>query len=313
LKIGVTGGAGFIGSHVVDALVADGHEVTILDLATPRWAPAGVTHRPVDLMSVEALTEATAGMDVLFHLAAYADVNDVVREPVGAIDLNIGGTLRVLEAAKANSLKRVVLASTVWVYSSYKPHTENETVDEDVLMSVDANRHIYTTTKVAAEMLCHDYWNMHKVPFTILRYGIPYGPRMRPSLVLPIFVRKALAGEPLTVTGDGLQNRKFIYVEDLARGHALCLQDAGENQTFNLDGSEKVTILQIAETALKLTGSSQPVQFTPARPGDYGGVDVSSARAKALLGWEQRVNWEEGSKKTVAWLMEQAKETAGAR
>jgi UDP-glucose 4-epimerase len=180
-------------------------------------------------------------------------------------------------------------------------------------MSIDANRHIYTTTKVASEMLCHDYWNMHKVPFTILRYGIPYGPRMRPSLVLPIFVRKAMAGEPLTVTGDGLQNRKFIYVEDLARGHALCLQDAGENQTFNLDGSEKVTILQIAETALKLTGSTQPVQFTPARPGDYGGVDVSSARAKTVLGWEPRVNWEEGSAKTVAWLMEQASATAGAR
>jgi hypothetical protein len=124
--------------------------------------------------------------------------------------------------------------------------------------------------------------------------------------VLPIFVRKALAGEPLTVTGDGLQHRKFIYVEDLAAGHVLALDEAGKSQTFNLDGTEKVTILQIAETALKLTGSKMPVEHGPARPGDYGGVEVSSQHVKNVLGWEPRMNWEDGSKKTVAWLMEQA-------
>jgi UDP-glucose 4-epimerase len=252
------------------------------------------------------MTDATRDVEAVFHLAAYADVNDVVRDPAGAIALNIGGTMNVLEAAKANGLQRVILASTVWVYSSYKPEYDGELVGEDVLMSVDANRHVYTTTKIAAEMLCHDYWNMHKVPFTILRYGIPYGPRMRPSLVLPIFVRKALAGEPLTVTGDGLQHRKFIYVEDLARGHVLALGEAGRNQTFNLDGTEKVTILQIAETALKLTGSTLPIEHTPARPGDYGGVEVSSQHAKDVLGWEPEMNWEDGSRKTVAWLVEQA-------
>jgi UDP-glucose 4-epimerase len=313
LKIGVTGGAGFIGSHVVDALVADGHEVAILDMATPRWAPAGATHRPVDLMNQQDLIDATAGLDVIFHLAAYADVNEVVREPISAVDLNVGGTMRVLEAAKTNGLKRVVLASTVWVYSSYKPSEENETVGEDVLMSIDANRHVYTSTKIAAEMLCQDYWNMHGLPFTILRYGIPYGPRMRPSLVLPIFVRKALAGEPLTVTGDGLQHRKFIYVEDLARGHVLALSEAGKNQTFNLDGTEKVTILEIAQTALRLTGSTQEVQFGPARPGDYGGVEVSSEHAKAVLGWEPKMGWAEGAAKTVQWLMDQAAATTAAR
>jgi UDP-glucose 4-epimerase len=309
MRVAVTGGSGFIGSHVVDKLVEAGHEAVVIDKAPPQTP--GVEHRDVNLMDGEAMIDATRDVEAVFHLAAYADVNDVVRDPAGAIALNVGGTMNVLEAAKANGLQRVILASTVWVYSSYKPEFDGELVGEDVLMSVDANRHVYTTTKIASEMLCHDYWNMHKVPFTVLRYGIPYGPRMRPSLVLPIFVRKALAGEPLTVTGDGLQHRKFIYVEDLARGHVLALGEAGKNQTFNLDGTEKVTILQIAETALKLTGSSLPIEHTPARPGDYGGVEVSSQHAKDVLGWEPQMSWEEGSRRTVAWLMEQAAVAAG--
>ena len=147
---------------------------------------------------------------------------------------------------------------------------------------------------------------MHGVPFTILRYGIPYGPQMRPSLVIPLFVRKALAGEPLTLTGDGSQQRKFIYVEDLARGHVLALQPAAENMTFNLDGSEEVTILRLAETVLWLTGSQVPLQFLPARAGDYRGADVSSAQAKRVLGWEPLIGFEDGMRETVQWLMTEA-------
>src|SRR5256885_4785617 len=114
-------------------------------------------------------------------------------------------------------------------------------------MWVDANRHVYTTTKIASEMLCHDYWNMHKVPFTILRYGIPYGPRMRPSLVIPRFVEMALAGEPITVHGDGSQYRNYVYVEDLARAHVLALGDAAANEVFNLEGPEAISIRSLVE------------------------------------------------------------------
>ncbi|HEY7269061.1 MAG TPA: NAD-dependent epimerase/dehydratase family protein [Dehalococcoidia bacterium] len=300
MRVGVTGGAGFIGSHVVDALAGAGHEVIVLDQKAPHRLD--VEHRGVDLMDRERFAAATRGLDALFHLAAYADVNDVVRDPVGAIDLNISGTLRALESARANGIGRFVLASSVWVYSSHQPATPDATVDEDALISIDINRHVYTTTKLAAEMLCHDYWNAHGLPFTILRYGIPYGPRMRPSLVIPIFVRKALNGEALTITGDGSQHRKFVYVEDLARGHVLALSDAGKNETFNLDGAEKVTILRIAETVMRLTGSKQPIEFLPARSGDYDGVNVSSEKAARLLGWRPRTTFDEGMRETVAWL-----------
>jgi len=185
-------------------------------------------------------------------------------------------------------------------------------VDESAPLAVDAPRHIYTTSKVAAEMLCHDYLNMHGLPFTILRYGIPYGPRMRFSLVIPIFVLKVLAGEPLTVAGDGSQHRKFVYVEDLARGHVLALDERARNQTYNLDGAEKISILRIAETVLALTGSEQAIQFVPARAGDYEGKDVSSEKARRDLGWAPEVDFDEGMARTVPWLVERLNEQRSA-
>lgn len=303
MRIGVTGGSGFIGSHVVDALMAAGHDVVVLDRRSPHRSD--VSHAPVDLMDASGLLAATAGMDVVFHLAAFADVNDVVRDPAGAIDVNVGGTVRVLEAARRNGIQRVVLASTVWVYSSAPGLAA---VDESTRFAIDAARHVYTSSKLAAEMLCHDYWNMHQVPFTVLRYGIPYGPRMRPTLVIPIFVRKALAGEPLTVAGDGSQHRKFIYVEDLARAHVLALSERAANQTYNLDGREKITILRIAETVQRLTGSTRPIEFVPARGGDYAGADVVSDKARVELGWEPAIDFEEGMRRTVPWLVEQFSE-----
>jgi UDP-glucose 4-epimerase len=301
MRVGVTGGAGFIGSHVVDALVGAGHDVTVID---PRPAHrSDVAHMAVSVLDEPAVAEATTGLDALLHLAAVADVNDVVRDPVAAVDLNVGGTARVLEAARQNGIGRVILASTVWVYSSV-PAPDAAAVDESACFSLRAARHVYTSSKLAAEMLCHDYWNMYQLPFTVLRYGIPYGPRMRPSLVIPIFVRKALAGEPLTVAGDGTQHRKFVYVEDLARGHVLALNERSANQTYNLDGRETITILRIAETVLRLTGSQRPIQFVPARSGDYAGTEVSSEKARAELGWEPEIDFDEGMRRTVPWLVE---------
>ena len=179
-------------------------------------------------------------------------------------------------------------------------------------MDISAARHVYTTSKIAAEMLCHDYWSMHKLPFTILRYGIPYGPRMRFSLVMPVFVRKALRGEALTISGDGSQHRKFIYVEDLARGHVSALGEVAVNQTYNLDGSEKVTILRIAETVLRLTRCRSEIEFIPARAGDYAGRDVSSQKARRQLDWRPQIDFEEGMKRTVPWLVERLGEEAVA-
>ncbi|TMB67324.1 MAG: NAD-dependent epimerase/dehydratase family protein [Chloroflexi bacterium] len=307
MRIGITGASGFIGSHVVDALAAAGHVISVIDVQPPHRND--IEFRKASVLDAVGLIEACTDLDVLYHLAAVADVNDVVADPAGAIDLNVTGTLRALEAARSNAIKRFVLASTVWVYSSAES-SHSDMVDERAAMEMSAARHVYTTSKIAAEMLCHDYWSMHKLPFTILRYGIPYGPRMRLSLVMPVFVRKALSGEALTVSGDGSQHRKFVYVEDLARGHVAALAEVANNQTYNLDGSEKVTILRIAETVLRLTACRSEIQFMAARPGDYSGRDVSSEKARRQLHWTPEIDFEEGMKRTVPWLVEKLREEA---
>jgi UDP-glucose 4-epimerase len=299
MKVGVTGGCGFIGSHVVDKL-KDAHvEVKIID-AVGRPHRDDVECVQVDILDQESLDVATRGLDVVFHLAAYADVNNVIADPAGAVALNVLGTTRVLESARRNELRRVVLASTVWVYGAAR----EERVDERSCFDPALTGHVYTTTKIASEMLCHDYETLFKVPFTVLRYGIPYGPRMRPSLVIPIFIRKAMNGEPMTVAGDGSQHRKFVYVEDLAEAHVLALAPEAENQTYNIDGSEEVTILRIAQTVHQLVGG-KGIEFVPARAGDYGGKQVSSAKAAREIGCTPKVDFATGMERTVQWFTEQ--------
>jgi UDP-glucose 4-epimerase len=302
MRVGVTGGSGFIGSHVVDALLEAGHQVRVLDLRPPHRPEAGF--RRVDVLDAEGLADAAVGLDALFHLAAVADVNDVDRDPARAVAVNVLGTANALVACLRAEVGRFFLASTVWVYSSL-PEEVEAPVDEDAPLAVAADRHVYTTTKLAAEMLCHDFQRRHGLPCTILRYGIPYGPRMRPSLVIPTFVRRALRGEPLLVAGDGSQSRRFLYVGDLARAHTLALSPQAAGRTYNLDGDEEVSILRLAETVLRLTGSSSPIQFVPARGGDYRGVAVSNERARRELGWQPQVPFEEGMARTVNWLVQQ--------
>ncbi len=173
-KTVVTGGSGFIGSHVVDALVAAGHEVTVLDHRI-RPHRADVRFEDVDLMDLSSVLAATRGAEHLFHLAAVSNVNYAFKYPVYTAALNVVGTANVLEAARINGAKRVYLASTVWVYNGAKA---NE-VDESTPFYLDGSGHIYTSTKMASEMICHNYGQLYEVPFTVLRYGIPYGPRMR--------------------------------------------------------------------------------------------------------------------------------------
>jgi UDP-glucose 4-epimerase len=210
-RCAVTGGAGFIGSYVVDALVAAGHEVRIIDLHAPHRPD--VEWLPVDVLDEGQLTQAVRGTDAIFHLAAMADVNDIHAAPVAGVTLNTLGAARVLEAARRAAAGRVVLASTVWVYAA----TTGQVVDESTCFQPDTDRHLYVSTKIAAEMFCRDYHTLYGRPYTVLRYGIPYGPRMRDSLVIAAFIRKALNGETITIDGDGRQERRFVYIEDLAR------------------------------------------------------------------------------------------------
>jgi UDP-glucose 4-epimerase len=294
LCLAITGGSGFIGSHVVDALIAAGHHVRVIDMLAPHRPDADWL--PVDVMDEEALTSALRGADAVFHLAAMADVNDVFAAPVESVSLNTLGTVRLLEAARQAEAGRVILASTVWVYAA----TVGSRVDERTCFDPETDRHLYVSTKIAAEMICRDYRTLYGRPYTILRYGIPYGPRMRDNLVIAAFIKRALHGEPLTIDGDGRQERRFVYVEDLARAHVLALTPAAENRTYNLDGTRAVSIREIAETVRELIGDVT-VSYGPPRPGDFAARDVRSDRAREELGWEPRVDFAEGMRRTLAW------------
>lgn len=297
-SVAITGGSGFIGSHVVDALLAAGHRVRVLDPRPPHRPDAD--WQPADIMDVRALIDAVRGADFVYHLAAMADVNDVFADPAGAVGLNIAGTANVLEAARRAEAGRVVLASTVWVYSASLP----QQVDERTAFSPETDRHLYATTKIAAEMLCRDYANLYKRPYTVLRYGIPYGPRMRDALVIAAFIRRALKGEPLILSGGGTQHRRFVYVEDLARAHVLAMRPAAENRTYNLEGDRAVTIREIAEGVRALIGDSVRVEIGPGRAGDLAPKEVSAERAWQELGWRPHVTFEEGLRRSLDWVRE---------
>jgi len=286
-KIAVTGGSGFIGSHVVDALIDAGHQVTVIDHRV-RPHRADVGYEDVDLMDLSSVLAATRGMEHVFHLAAVSNVNYAYKYPVYTTALNVMGTAHVMEAARVNGAKRVYLASTVWVYNgapSGKP------ADETVPFYLEGAGHIYTSTKMAAEMICHNYHQLYQVPFTVLRYGIPYGPRMREELLIPIFLKKALNGQALTVSGKGEQYRNFVYVRDMAEAHVLAMKDAAANQTYNLEGRRKVTVLEVAEGLKKLVGDQVKIEFTPERPGDFGGKEISAEKARLELGWQPSVEF----------------------
>jgi UDP-glucose 4-epimerase len=298
MKILVTGGSGFIGSHVLDVLMARGHEPVNFDrVPSPHHARGSLRTVIGDATDSDVLAAAMKGCDAVIHLAAMADVNDVQADPEGAERLNGRATLAVLEAARQAEVGRVVYGSTIWVYSDV-PETA---VDEETRFAAPA--HLYTATKLAGELYCRSYAELYGVDYTILRFGIPYGPRARDATVLAAFVGKALRGEPLTVAGDGSQGRRFVYVEDLADAVERALAPVATNRIYNLAGSETTTIKEIAHAVRDLVGDAEIVH-TEARSGDFGGKEVSSERALAELGWEPRTPFVEGARRYVEWRRE---------
>ena len=294
MKVLVTGGSGFIGSHVVDKLRDKGFEVRVFDMVVPERRD-DVEFYHGSLLDLEALRMAMTGVAAVYHLAAVADVNDVFTEPHYAESINVRGTINVLEAARRAQIPRVIYGSTTWVYGD----TQAGQIDEATPLS--APSHLYTATKLAGEYYCQAYSRLYELPVTILRYGIPYGPRGRDRAVIPAFVRQAFEGGPIKISGDGLQFRQFVYVEDLAEGNVLALREIGRNKIYNLDGTEKITIRQVAETVKKLVGNHVNIEFGTSRPGDFSGKVISSELARRELGWVPSVSLEEGVRRYIKW------------
>ena len=281
MSILVTGGSGFIGSHVVDKLIDNNQDVKVFDIRKPHRKE--VEFIKGSITSFKELIAATKDIEYVFHIAALSDINKVVESPLKAVDLNIMSTAKVLEAARNSQVERVIYASSYFV---------------------DSDRgHLYTTTKEASEMLCKDYYSLYGLPFTILRYGTAYGPRSRGEDVVSIFVKRALSHQPLIIYGDGNQSRNFIYVEDLAEGNVVALKGIAENKTYNLEGMRPITVKEVAETVNDLVGDVE-IEYKEERLGDFGGKMVSAEKAKMELGWKLKVDFEEGVRKYIKWYKE---------
>jgi UDP-glucose 4-epimerase len=301
MRVLVTGGAGFIGSHVVDALRAAGHVPVVFDTRRVRDDPDAIRG---DILDPRALGRAVEGCDAVIHLAAAADVDAVEENPSAAEHVNARGTLNVLEAARVAGVGRVIYGSTIWVYSD-GPGTR--AVDETTPFTAPA--HLYTATKLAGELYCRSYEALYGLPCTILRFGIPYGPRARPTAVVPSFVRRALDGDPLTVNGGGEQRRRLVYVEDLADGVVRALAPVAAGRTYNLVGEADVSVLEIAEAVRDLLGEVEIVH-APGRVGDFAGAAVSGARAADELDWRAATPLRDGVRRYVEWERERRRAEA---
>jgi len=277
---------------VVDALLSEGFTVRVFDRAKPlndevEWLKG-------DLLSNDDVNDAVQDVETVFHLAAVADVSVATTDPELCLRVNELGTLNLLSASAGREVERFVLASTVWVYGK-----TNGIVTEETPTPLPND--IYTKTKIGQEHLVYSWGQSHSLPYVILRYDIPYGPRMRSNMAIAAFVRRAMRKEPLTVYGEGKQGRCWIFASDLATAHWRVLNDAAKNQIMNLAGGEFVTISEIVSLLSKIFGDL-PVRHEPSRPGDFEGVRTSVEKARGLIGWSPTTRFAEGLSKYVAYV-----------
>ncbi|MBI2466502.1 MAG: GDP-mannose 4,6-dehydratase [Candidatus Rokubacteria bacterium] len=319
MKALLTGGAGFIGSHLTEALLAAGQDVVVLDdLSTGRLENLqGVQGHPRFTLAVgsvkdEALVQKlTADADVVYHLAAAVGVRLILERPVETIETNIVGTEMVLRAA-AHRLTRVVLASTSEVYGKNDrvPLSED---DDRILGPTTKSRWSYAGSKAIDEFLGLAYHRERGLPVVILRFFNTVGPRQtgRYGMVVPRFVRQALDGQPITVYGDGRQSRCFTDVEDAVRATiALSLSPEAPGHVFNVGAAEEVTIAQLAERVKALTGSPSSIVHVPYDEAYQPGFEDLRRRVPDLhkieraIGYRPRVSLDETLRRVIAFLRE---------
>ena len=308
MRVFITGGAGFIGSHLADALLGAGHHVTVLDdLST--GSMENINHlktHPAFAYTIDSVTnepllaELIDGSDIVFHLAAAVGVKKIVEEPVHTIETNVHGTEVVLTHANKKK-KVVVIASTSEVYgkSTAVPFAE----DADLVMGPTfKHRWAYACSKAIDEFLALAYWKEKKLPVVIVRFFNTVGPRQtgQYGMVIPNFVRQALAGQPITVHGDGSQARSFTYVGDVV-GALLRLMDEPRaiGEVFNVGNPEEITILELADRVRRLADSSSPIVFVPYEQAYEAGFEDMPRRVpdlqkiRALIGYEPQVQLDE--------------------
>lgn len=309
----VTGGAGFIGSTLVDTLVDQGADVVVLDDLSTGFADH--VHPRAELVEGDVaepavLAKAVAGCEAVFHQAAHRAVSRSVERPLETDRANVGGTLAVLVAAREAGVRRVVAASSSSVYggAAHMPTPEGAPL---------APRSPYAVTKLAAEHYCRVFWELFGLETVALRYFNVYGPRQRPdsiyAAVIPLFVEALSEGRAPEVHGDGLQSRDFTFVSDVAAANIRALEAPAERcggAAYNVAGGRSYTLLGLLGLLEDLMGKGPQPVHTASRPGDvrHSGADISAAARD--LGHQPSVPFPEGLARTVAWFWRRSTEGA---
>ncbi|MBN2058323.1 MAG: NAD-dependent epimerase/dehydratase family protein [Candidatus Saganbacteria bacterium] len=308
MKILVTGGAGFIGSNVVDAFIAAGHEIAVLDnLSTGKKANLNPKARffEVDLRRDQDVDKAVAAFspEIIDHHAAQIDVRKSVEDPVFNAEVNELGTLNLLNAAVKNGVKKIVFASTGGaIYGEVEQ--KNGAAEDHPQEPISP----YAITKRSVEMYLHAYKITRGLEYTVLRYGNVYGPRQDPlgeAGVIAIFCGKLLKGEQPTIYGDGKQLRDYVYVADVARANLLALEQ-GAGRIYNIGTGKGVSVNELFKHLKAIFKYPQEAVYAPARTGELFRSVLDAGRVKKELGWRPEVDIKQGLERTVEWTKETA-------
>lgn len=296
-KVVVTGGAGFVGSHLVDALAMHGDEVHVIDDFSagrfPEQLNTHATYHELDVRDSERITPIISGADVVFHLAAIVSVSQSVEDPLGTHDVNVGGTLAVLDAARQGGAKRFIFMSSAAIYGTNATPPVREDFSYDPVSP-------YGLHKCIGEQSTRMYGSLYYVPAVILRPFNIYGTRQRGNSpyagVIARFVENLRQGEPITIEGDGEQTRDFTHVSDVVRALLLASErQEAIGQTINVGSGSSTTIKHIADAVLTACGRADvPVVHAAARVGDIRHSYADVTRAKELLDWGPNMTLNDG-------------------
>jgi UDP-glucose 4-epimerase len=301
----VTGGAGFIGSHIVEQLLQRGDTVRVLDnfstgiRKNQEPLQANIEILEGDLRDIGAVNEAVRGVELIFHLAAFISVSQSMVDPETCFAVNVGGTVALLEAARRSGVRKVVLSSSTAVYGDTNIFP---TIEDTPLRPISP----YAVSKQVNELYASLYTRVLGLPVIALRYYNVYGPRQRPdsdyAAAIPIFVRQLVSGEPICIFGDGKQSRDFIFVKDVVRANLLAAEANSAGESFNICTGRETNLLDLLEELSELSPRQPEVRFEPPRAGDIYRSVGSPEKAAGTIGFRAQTSLVKGLAQTLEWM-----------
>lgn len=310
MKVLVTGAVGFIGSHLTERLLSNGWEVVGVDNFDDFYNPQ-VKRRNIsqalqnnnfrlieaDIRDRDSMEKALAdGIDSIVHLAARAGVRPSIEQPLLYADVNINGTMVLLEAAHKNNIGKFVFGSSSSVYGNNKkiPFAEEDNVDFPISP--------YAATKKACELICHTYHSLYDISISCLRFFTVYGPRQRPDLAIHKFARLIEQGKPIPVFGDGSMMRDFTYIDDIIDGTVAAIEKCSGFEIYNLGESRPIKLSDLITEIETALGKKAEKQYLPVQPGDVQRTYADVTKAMRELGYQPRTHIKDGLTKFVQWL-----------